>query len=104
MAIFAEATSNTEAAEHYNIEESMLNVGVPKKTYFQQKYSEEVIITTSLQILNLKLVQSSIDYETSVEKGGRVFGKDVVAQRASRKVQCSWADHQVIDSFNFIIV
>ena len=57
VATFAEATPNAEAAEHYNIEESMLNVGVPQKTYFQQKYSEEVIITTNLQILNLKLVQ-----------------------------------------------
>ena len=54
---FAEATSNTEAAKHYNIEESTISVGVPKKTYFQQKYSEEVIITTNLQILNLELVQ-----------------------------------------------
>ena len=43
VATFAEATPNTEAAE-----ESMLNVGVPKKTYLQQKYSEEVIITTAV--------------------------------------------------------
>ena len=50
VATFAEATPNTEAAEHYNIEESTISVGVPKKTYFQQKYSEEVIFTTYLQI------------------------------------------------------
>ena len=57
VATFAEATPNTEAAEHYNIEESMISVGVPKNTNFQQKYSEEVIITTDLQVLNLELVQ-----------------------------------------------
>ena len=57
VATFAEATSNTEAAKHYNIEESRISVGVPKKTYFQQKYSEEVIVATILQILNLKVVQ-----------------------------------------------
>ena len=52
VATFAEATPNTEAAEHYNIEESTISGGVPKKTYFQQKYSEEVIIITNLQFLN----------------------------------------------------
>ena len=55
--VFSTLDTLCEAAEHYNIEESTISVGVPKKTYFQQKYSKEVIITTNLQILNLKLVQ-----------------------------------------------
>ena len=57
VATFAEATSITEVAEHYNIEKSTISGVVPKKNYFQQKYSEEVIITTNLQIINLELIQ-----------------------------------------------
>ena len=48
----AQQCANTKAAEHYNIEESMISVGVPKNTNFQQKYSEEVITITNLQISN----------------------------------------------------
>ena len=48
VATFAEATSNAQAAKYYNIEESTISGGVPKKTYLQQKCSVEVIITTNL--------------------------------------------------------